>query len=328
MYRVIVKTGESRLGLVTNESSLSVNDLQSYIQDKEALPVEEQKLWANGKLLLSNQLISLESHLHHPLMIDVHLDVLGGKGGFGSLLRGGQAGVMQKKTTNFNACRNLEGRRIRHVKQEAALAEWSSKKEKNPTKPKKTEKRKELGTFNDSQFNEENELVTTMVSEAVSEVLSGSLLSKRQRSAKDQSPTPKRIKGDLFDSIDEDEDGDLDNHPRNSKNEDLSPENPILDGEVDQKVNLSPESGSEPDKEDDLDWDKYSSAESLQQLGLVGLKNELQKRGLLCGGNLEQRAQRLFSIRGKPKSEWDDSIIARKRTQKKSKKSKKTSKPK
>ncbi len=45
----------------------------------------------------------------------------GGKGGFGSLLRSKKSTV---KTTNFGACRDLSGRRLRHVEQERALAAW------------------------------------------------------------------------------------------------------------------------------------------------------------------------------------------------------------
>lgn len=46
----------------------------------------------------------------------------GGKGGFGSLLRG--SGAAQKKTTNFDACRDMSGRRMRHVNAEKKLKEW------------------------------------------------------------------------------------------------------------------------------------------------------------------------------------------------------------
>ena len=48
------------------------------------------------------------------------LRVAGGKGGFGSLLRASRSGAT---TTNFDACRDLSGRRIRHVNAERKLAE-------------------------------------------------------------------------------------------------------------------------------------------------------------------------------------------------------------
>merc|ERR1719499_948969 len=45
----------------------------------------------------------------------------GGKGGFGSLLR---SLAKNTKTTNFGACRDLQGRRLRHVQQEEELERW------------------------------------------------------------------------------------------------------------------------------------------------------------------------------------------------------------
>lgn len=46
------------------------------------------------------------------------LRVMGGKGGFGSNLRSMGARAATKETTNFEACRDLEGRRLRTVHDE------------------------------------------------------------------------------------------------------------------------------------------------------------------------------------------------------------------
>jgi len=53
--------------------------------------------------------------------------LLGGKGGFGSLLRSQKGG---KKTTNFDAMRDLNGRRVRHVKAVERIKEWLEKKKR------------------------------------------------------------------------------------------------------------------------------------------------------------------------------------------------------
>lgn len=50
--------------------------------------------------------------------------LLGGKGGFGAMLRG--AGRTGKLTDNFDACRDLSGRRVRHQEAEKRLAEWAA----------------------------------------------------------------------------------------------------------------------------------------------------------------------------------------------------------
>jgi hypothetical protein len=47
----------------------------------------------------------------------------------------------------------------------------------------------------------------------------------------------------------------------------------------------------------EIDLTAAASADSLKELGLERLKVELQRRGLKCGGTLEQRAERLFSVR-------------------------------
>jgi hypothetical protein len=52
--------------------------------------------------------------------------LLGGKGGFGSLLRATTTKVGAKKTSNFSASRDLNGRRMRHVDAERQLAEWNA----------------------------------------------------------------------------------------------------------------------------------------------------------------------------------------------------------
>ncbi|GLE10394.1 hypothetical protein PINS_up022495 [Pythium insidiosum] len=52
-----------------------------------------------------------------------------------------------------------------------------------------------------------------------------------------------------------------------------------------------------------LDLDKFKTSAELEALGLDALKAELQRRKLKCGGTLEQRAQRLLTVRGKS---WDE----------------------
>ncbi|XP_058100387.1 uncharacterized protein LOC131245149 [Magnolia sinica] len=54
------------------------------------------------------------------------LRLRGGKGGFGSLLRGAATKAGQKKTNNFDACRDMSGRRLRHVNAEKKLEEWKA----------------------------------------------------------------------------------------------------------------------------------------------------------------------------------------------------------
>jgi len=56
--------------------------------------------------------------------------------------------------------------------------------------------------------------------------------------------------------------------------------------------------------------DNATSVEDCQGLGMDKLKAELTKLGLKCGGTLEQRAARLFAVKGKLASEVDPSFFA------------------
>ena len=82
------------------------------------MPCEDQLLVCGSRQLLdeaplSSQGVAADSTVH------VTSRLLGGKGGFGALLRG--QGRDGKITTNFDACRDLSGRRIRHQTAEEKL---------------------------------------------------------------------------------------------------------------------------------------------------------------------------------------------------------------
>lgn len=52
------------------------------------------------------------------------LPIRGGKGGFGTLLKGQSKQAGAKRTLDFGACRDLNGRRLRHVNDEIKLRKW------------------------------------------------------------------------------------------------------------------------------------------------------------------------------------------------------------
>jgi len=62
--------------------------------------------------------------------IIVNLIIKGGKGGFGAALRRAAKQAGPKKTTDFGACRDLSGRRIRHVNDEIILRKWQEAKDR------------------------------------------------------------------------------------------------------------------------------------------------------------------------------------------------------
>jgi len=62
---------------------------------------------------------------------------------------------------------------------------------------------------------------------------------------------------------------------------------------------------------ENLNLEDYSSAEDLEQVGLDVLKVALMCRGLKCGGTVQQRAQRLFSVKGLSDCDVPPSLLAR-----------------
>ncbi|KAJ1498832.1 hypothetical protein HMI56_004750 [Coelomomyces lativittatus] len=58
---------------------------------------------------------------HFPAFLHVQGQLMGGKGGFGSMLRAQGGRMSSKKSTNFDACRDLNGRRLKTVKEAKKL---------------------------------------------------------------------------------------------------------------------------------------------------------------------------------------------------------------
>ncbi|RID70894.1 hypothetical protein BRARA_C02870 [Brassica rapa] len=106
-------------------SPLAYGDqIKQRIFDHTHIPTHLQRLICGGHQ------ISDESTVSQPdATVNLVLSLRGGKGGFGSLLRGAATKAGQKKTNNFDACRDMSGRRLRHVNAEKRLEEWKEGEE-------------------------------------------------------------------------------------------------------------------------------------------------------------------------------------------------------
>lgn len=60
-----------------------------------------------------------------------------------------------------------------------------------------------------------------------------------------------------------------------------------------------------------IDLLAFSSAAEMEALGLDKLKMQLMALGLKCGGTLQERAARLFSVRGLSRDQIDPSLFAK-----------------
>ncbi len=102
--------------------------------------------------------------------VRVMLRLDGGKGGFGAMLRtSGKGGV---KTTNFDACRDMNGRRLRHVNAEAKIREWEANAAERQRKKQEQLARdappeKIIPRFDDDAYEESMEAARRSVSDAL-----------------------------------------------------------------------------------------------------------------------------------------------------------------
>ncbi|KAK6918225.1 Sde2, N-terminal ubiquitin domain [Dillenia turbinata] len=131
IYNLLVKhvDGET-VTLKFPTPTITGETLFQILQTETLIPSHDQLLISQGHKITSQTLIST-SHESPNLFptVSLLLRLRGGKGGFGSLLRGAATKAGQKKTNNFDACRDMSGRRLRHVNAEKKLEEWKLEEE-------------------------------------------------------------------------------------------------------------------------------------------------------------------------------------------------------
>ena len=98
-----------------------INEVMSQLSHRVKVPMHMLRLHNfNLHLLLPNR------NEEKVLFISAYtfVPILGGKGGFGTLLKGQSKQAGARQTTDFGACRDLNGRRLRHVNDEIKLRQW------------------------------------------------------------------------------------------------------------------------------------------------------------------------------------------------------------
>ncbi|KAJ3661178.1 hypothetical protein Zmor_005587 [Zophobas morio] len=141
--------------------------------------------------LLSNGKRVSEDALDLSGKIDVVLRLVGGKGGFGSMLRA--IGAQIEKTTNREACRDLSGRRLRDINEEQRLKKWieaqaEREKEAAEKKQKKLERliEKPKHEFKDAEYDKLRSDLPEKVEDAVVQGLQASCSGKRKSDGKSE----------------------------------------------------------------------------------------------------------------------------------------------
>ena len=116
-----------------NDDSTVLRKLKQEISEKisklflsstsRVLPCELFRLVQGGKDLASTSDLQLDQTLY----VELRGSLKGGKGGFGSLLRSVKPKAQQDD--NFEACRDLSGRRLRHINNERRIRDFHQRQE-------------------------------------------------------------------------------------------------------------------------------------------------------------------------------------------------------
>ena len=167
----------------------NVQECRSQFEEARGIPSDILIFYCNGRRASENQAFD------HNATVDVALSLLGGKGGFGSMLRA--LGAQIEKTTNNEACRDLSGRRLRDINEESRLKNYVAghaerEREKAKKKEEKLEKLRKLvdpkatgnggkHMFHDANYNKEREEATERVHEAMKQAFA---LKSEEKTAK------------------------------------------------------------------------------------------------------------------------------------------------
>lgn len=257
------------LNIIKSLSSLKIEDIWDEVEDF-GISRNTAYLTHNGRILDKDS----GNILRDGAKVRVKLRLLGGKGGFGSMLRA--IGAQIEKTTNREACRDLSGRRLRDINEEKRLKAWLEKQKIEPEDPDEAFKRK-IGKllakpkheFKDETYDKERSDLTERVDEAVEQGFKKALEIEQSRGIKrpnvDEKGNPKRTKGALWTGL---EDGsDNSEEDSDSSEEDFNPDDPTMEKIInlylkDRKKELEDKNSKNDDSKKDTRESSNSSSSS------------------------------------------------------------------
>ncbi|XP_072951232.1 uncharacterized protein [Typha angustifolia] len=130
VYQIFVKLLDGKTHCLQIPSpTVSGETLKLALAARTRIPFQSLRLVSGRRDICDETLIHASSDDRLFPSCSLLLRLRGGKGGFGSLLRGAATKAGQKKTNNFDACRDMSGRRLRHVNAEKRLEEWKAEAE-------------------------------------------------------------------------------------------------------------------------------------------------------------------------------------------------------
>lgn len=316
IYQVLLKflDGKTRT-LNFTTPTIPINAIKAQIQCITSIPIPHQLLLSNGKVLQDSITLAINDQFPS---IHLLLRLRGGKGGFGSLLRGAATKAGQKKTNNFDACRDMSGRRLRHVNAEKKMEEWKADAEERRLEKvaeefikKQVKEGKKQGKGGESavekyveKYRKDSAKCMEEVDKTVRESLGGYFKksSKRKVATEEANGSKKKLKiwkgkRKLEESDSDDTDEDDSDHEMGEQNEksvvtnngnssDSHKEGDCSSGSVtggklegESSVGCSSESGSEEDK-DTVENGKLESSEKFPNGGALNQGNGVKEPAL------------------------------------------------
>ena len=221
-YQILIKTliGSSILLKLSEEELVRFATLLVHDKRPSLLPNNCRFLNSCGREVSEGY---LRTGIQHPCIVFINGTLLGGKGGFGANLRRQGGRMRAKKTTNFDACRDLSGRRLKTLKNSQHIAEYITYADQRRQEEEEALQRKIMvglqgpskkPKIEDPNYVKESKEIVETVAESVEEGISAARRSKmRHINQKDgfnaaikNGKRPLTIWGD-DDFVDEDEDG-------------------------------------------------------------------------------------------------------------------------
>jgi len=294
---------------VDSDKEVDVSDLRRRVEDIAGPFPEDDtcpgwRLIAGLRDLHDDDVLSKEEVATLPtLQLVLRLD--GGKGGFGSMLKmlGKNIG---NKTSNTEAMRDISGRRLRHINSEKKLTEWYAMEEerKEEAELEKKKRKLELMELKQEYLALEKDAAIKDTREATADI--GDAVKQGLKARK------KKEKAKLAAKKGEDEAGPsqadgaaapASSAPATSTEAaEPSPKRRKVEEAPAAESPAAPAPAAEeaPKEWERIDLQKAKSKEDLEAFGLEHLKAELMARDMKCGGTLQQRAERLWEVRGPP----------------------------
>lgn len=199
MLNIQISTASGVKQIFATDAPLKIRELRDQIEGL----TDNFYIIHNGKLADENSTC-------YDGYISIVPRLLGGKGGFGSMLRA--IGAQIEKTTNREACRDLSGRRLRDINEEKRLKAWIEKQGKREEEAAERKKKKlerlcaePRHEFKDQTYERERSALTERVGDAVEEGFKAATSGVKRKPEEEEEAKPAKKKLLLDLEIDSDE---------------------------------------------------------------------------------------------------------------------------